>query len=44
VARLDGISPNALVTQLKLENFEQTFPDALRAAEQVVDYVDRWAH
>jgi hypothetical protein len=44
VARLDGISPKALVTQLNLENFEQTFPDALRAAERVVDYVDRWAH
>ena len=43
VARLDGISPKALVTQLNLENFEQTFPDALRAAERVVDYVDRWS-
>jgi hypothetical protein len=44
VARLDGISPNALVTQLSLENFEATFPDALRAAERIVDYVDHWTH
>lgn len=43
-ARLDGISPKALVTQLGLENFEKGFPEALRAAERLVDYVDRWAH
>jgi hypothetical protein len=44
VARLEGISPRALVTQLDLENFEKGFPDALRAAERIVDYVDRWSH
>lgn len=44
VARLDGISPKALVTQLGLDNFEKAFPDALRAAERIVDYVDRWSH
>ncbi len=44
VARLDGISPKALVTQLDLDNFEKGFPDALRAAERIVDYVDRWSH
>jgi hypothetical protein len=44
VARLDGISPKALVAQLQLENFETGFPGALRAAEQIVDYVDRWTH
>ena len=44
VARLDGISPKALVTQLNLENFETAFPGALRAAEQIVDYVDAWKH
>jgi hypothetical protein len=44
VARLDGISPKALVTQLDLENFEKGFPEALRAAERIVDYVDRWSH
>ena len=43
-ARLDGISPKALVTQLGLENFEKGFPEALKAAERLVDYVDRWAH
>jgi hypothetical protein len=44
VARLEGISPKALVTQLELDNFEKGFPEALRAAERIVDYVDRWAH
>ena len=44
VARLEGISPKALVTQLELENFEKGFPDALRAAERIVEYVDRWSH
>ncbi len=44
VARLDGISPKALVTQLDLDNFESGFPDALRAAERIVDYIDRWSH
>jgi hypothetical protein len=44
VARLEGISPKALVTQLTLENFEKGFPDALRAAVRIVDYVDRWSH
>jgi hypothetical protein len=44
VARLEGISPRALVTQLSLDNFEKGFPDALRAAERIVDYVDRWSH
>ena len=44
VARLEGIAPKALVTQLDLPNFEKGFPDALRAAEQIVDYVDRWKH
>ncbi len=44
VARLEGISPKALVTQLSLDNFEAGFPEALRAAERIVDYVDRWSH
>ena len=44
VARLDGISPKALVTQLELDNFEKGFAEALRAAERIVDYVDRWKH
>ena len=43
-ARLDGISPKALVTQLTLENFEIGFTEALKAAERLVEYVDRWAH
>jgi hypothetical protein len=43
-ARLDGIAPKALVTQLQLENFEKGFPEALSAAQRLVDYVDRWAH
>lgn len=44
VARLEGISPKALVTQLDLANFEKGFPEALRAAERIVDYVDTWKH
>src|SRR5262245_19491653 len=44
VARLDGISPKALVTQLDLENFERGFREALRAAERIVEYVDTWKH
>jgi hypothetical protein len=44
VARLEGIAPKALVTQLNLDNFERSFPEALRAAERIVDYVDRWSH
>ena len=44
VARLDGIAPKALVTQLDLDNFEKGFPEALRAAERIVDYVDVWKH
>jgi hypothetical protein len=44
VARLEGISPKALVTQLNLENFETGFLEALRAAERIVEYVDTWKH
>jgi hypothetical protein len=44
VARLEGISPKALVTQLDLDNFEKGFPEALRAAERIVEYVDTWSH
>jgi hypothetical protein len=44
VARLDGIAAKALVTRLELDNFETGFPAALRAAEQIVDYVDGWTH
>lgn len=44
VGRLEGISPKALVTQLGLDNFENGFPEALRAAERIVDYVDQWSH
>jgi hypothetical protein len=44
VARLEGISPKALVTTLELDNFEQGFAEALRAAERIVEYVDRWSH
>ena len=43
-ARLEGIAPKALVTQLNLDNFEKGFPEALSAAERIVDYVDRWSH
>jgi hypothetical protein len=44
VARLEGIAPKALVTQLNLDNFEKGFPGALRAAERIVEYVDTWKH
>jgi hypothetical protein len=43
-ARLEGMAPKALVTQLNLDNFEKGFPEALRAAERIVEYVDRWTH
>jgi hypothetical protein len=43
-ARLDGISPKALVTQLALDDFERGFAEALGAAERLVEYVDRWLH
>ena len=43
-ARLDGIAPKALVTRLALDNFEKSFPEALRAAERLVEYVDQWSH
>ena len=43
-ARLDGMSPKALATQLELVDFEKGFPDALRAAERLAEYVDRWNH
>jgi hypothetical protein len=44
VARLEGISPKALVTQLNLDNFETGFSEAMRAAERIVEYVDTWKH
>jgi hypothetical protein len=44
VARLEGISAKALVTQLDLDNFEKGFPEALRAAERIAEYVDQWSH
>ena len=44
VARLEGISPKALVTLLNLDNFETGFPEAMRAAERIVEYVDTWKH
>jgi hypothetical protein len=44
VARLDGVSPKALVTRLNLDNFEKGFPEALHAAERIVEYVDTWKH
>ena len=44
VARLEGVAPKALVTQLTLDNFEKGFPEALRAAERIVEYVDTWKH
>ena len=43
-ARLGGISPKALVTKLELASFEKSFPEALRAAEKLVEYVDQWSH
>jgi hypothetical protein len=42
-ARLDGASPNALAAQIGIEHFEKGFPEALKAAERLVEYVDRWA-
>jgi hypothetical protein len=44
VARLEGISPKALVTLLNLDNFEIGFPESMRAAERIVEYVDTWKH
>jgi hypothetical protein len=44
VARLDGISPDALAIRLNLGMFDAGFPEALRATEQIVAYVDHWKH
>jgi len=40
VARLDGTTVAELSTRLQLEDAD--FPHALRAAERLVDYIDRW--
>jgi hypothetical protein len=41
-ARLDDVTPQDFVTTLGVGNFESGFPAALRAAERLVEYVDRW--
>lgn len=42
VARLDGSSVDELMKTLDLSYQTKGFPDALRAAERLVEYVDRW--
>jgi hypothetical protein len=42
-ARLDGSSVEELMKKLELSYQTKGFPDALRAAEQLVEYVDRWS-
>ena len=42
-ARLDDATPQALATGLSITDFESGFPGALRSAERLVEYVDRWA-
>lgn len=42
VARLDGTDVDSLVSRLDLVGFANGFSESLRAAERLVDYVDRW--
>jgi hypothetical protein len=42
IARLDGCSVNDLVKRLAIDDLEKGFSESLRAAEQLVEYVDRW--
>jgi hypothetical protein len=42
VARLDGSTADELMKRLDLSYQTKGFPDALRAAERLVEYVDRW--
>jgi hypothetical protein len=43
VARLDGSTVDGLMKKLDLTYQTKGFPDALRAAERLVEYVDRWS-
>jgi hypothetical protein len=43
VARLDGSSVEELMKRLDLSYQAKDFPDVLRAAERLVEYVDRWS-
>jgi hypothetical protein len=42
VARLDGSTVDELMKMLDLSYQTKGFPDALRAAERLAEYVDRW--
>jgi len=42
VARLDGSTVDQLMKNLDLSYLTKGFADALRAAERLVEYVDRW--
>lgn len=42
VARLDGSSVDDLMKKLELAYQTKSFAEALRAAERLVEYVDRW--
>jgi len=41
-ARLDDATPQTLVAKLGVSDFESGFAAALRAAECLVEYIDRW--
>src|SRR5262245_38771188 len=42
VARLDGSTVDELMRRLDVTYTTQGFPDALKAAERLVDYIDQW--
>jgi hypothetical protein len=42
VARLDGSPVDELMKKLDLSYQSKGFPDALGAADRLVEYVDRW--
>lgn len=42
IARLDGCVVDELVKRLAIGDLETGFPEALQAAERLVEYVDRW--
>jgi hypothetical protein len=42
IARLDGCAVDELVNRLAIGDLDTGFPEALQAAERLVEYVDRW--
>jgi hypothetical protein len=43
IARLDGCVVDDLMKRLAIDDLDKGFPASLRAAERLVEYVDRWS-